>query len=109
MAGAVTEFWEPWHPEVGQRVRIRLNGECDIPTWWVKGEKVVDFGNGHLDIENNCVGTIIECPFTERDGYCRHVEVGHPYAVVIDGGISQSGVRIRGAHYAALELEPVDW
>ena len=86
-----TDFWQPWTPQPGQRVRVRLSGECrlhDGPLAWVRSA-------------DGMVGTVIE----RREGgpFCKQFP-GHVWAVLYDRAIDWC----TGATYAAAELEPDD-
>lgn len=44
----MTEFWEPWHPKVGDRVRVHVSGECTFH----------HLGNGHITPEHDLLDVI---------------------------------------------------
>lgn len=82
--------WEPWVPEVGQRVRVRLNGECPCP----------HCGYSHTLANSPDIVTV-----TGVDGLAickschRVVDNGHRFAVRADDGTH--------GMLAAIEMEPV--
>jgi hypothetical protein len=78
-----SEYYEPWSPEVGQRVRVRLNPECR------------HFENNQSDFEGR-TGTVIAV--LERG----HRDPAHRYRVVLDGDVWSYWV------LAAVELEAVE-
>lgn len=79
----MSDIWEPWVPEVGQRVRIRLSAECPF-----------NFGAPHLA---GRTGTVVDAVTNERLLELGHTH-GHRFEVKIDG----YGWSI----YTASELEP---
>ena len=84
---------EPWHPQLGDRVRIVLNGECQkvygpLSRYGMGG--VI----GHPEAEDGLIGTVSPS---------NHPSIpGHPYLVIFDYG------PLTAIHYAACELEPLD-
>lgn len=99
------EYWEPWKPEVGQRVRVRLSVECR------GGQKrSVGWVVSHLPIMHDRIGVVTvnqagsSMPTTLTDQ-------SHPYVVMLGETFD-----VRGdgkayqpvACYAAIELEPVE-
>lgn len=95
------EYWEPWHPEIGQRVRIRLHGECQLK------HLPNAMAPTHNLAHDKTTGTIV--PFTPRDNVNEAAlensrQQGHRFAVLfatpIHGDI--------GGHFAAIELEPIE-
>lgn len=95
------EYWEPWKPEVGQRVRVRLSGECNF-----KGEPASaceEFG-GHWAETNGHVGKVVEI-----DGSDILSEQGHRYLVHFPRLFRlPSGEHFNCSDFAAIELEPVE-
>lgn len=93
-------FWEPQRFEVGDRVRVRLSGECQS-----HGNAEVEPGvwkdSGHrLEMEGR-YGVIGPCPDNRRSP-CKCF-AGHPY---VARGISTPGFELtRFGHFAAVELE----
>lgn len=95
--------WEPWQPEVGQRVRIRLSGECPIEyrhaeAGYDRIRKVIE-PVGHNPDESGRVGTVSAVQREERGG--------HYYMVDYDRLLWQDDMWWAGAVYAAIELEPL--
>ena len=88
--------WEPRTFKVGDRVRIRLSGECRgrfrrIAT----GEKIQ-----HRRCSDGCVGRVVDVQ--------RHHD--HPYKIRIDPPIydPDRGTYYNGGPFAAIELEPME-
>lgn len=77
------EYFEPWQPDVGQRVRIRLNPECR------------HFADEHVAFDGR-TGTIIGV--LDRG----HRDAAHRFRVSLDGDAWSYWV------LAAAELEPMD-
>lgn len=103
-----TELWMPpalaAHMErltVGQRVRVRLTGECGLMT---RGG--VD--NQHYDVENGQEGEIGPCEWEEDE--CRWAHTTHLYFVRFQTAIHFPKLHssMYGAHYAPHELEILD-
>lgn len=95
--------WIPegaWMPRIGERVRVRLSGECRHQ--W--GEGYCD-PDGHFDFEDGLTGTVIS-----PDGRPHHA--GHPIWVGWDTAhrvsLPQGNLLLMGCPYALAELEPVD-
>ena len=91
--------WEPWTFKVGDRVRVRLSGECR----WARFSKAL--GDGHLPVEDGLEGEIVDWP----EGWPRGG--GHDLAVwfdspplLVDPDTGVPGYLTR-ASYAAIELE----
>lgn len=78
-----TEFWEPWVPVVGQRVRYMFKHECP-------GVYGMMAPVGHVPELDREVGTMYETFNAQRNG--------HRFLVLLDNG--------RRVMAAALELEP---
>lgn len=81
---SVTDFWEPWQPKVGDRVRTNFSPECPAQYLW----------HGNWAEGSGLVGTIMgsigsACP--EGHPYRVHLEA-EPYVIWA----------------AACELEPLD-
>ena|SRR5450755_1968554 len=94
----------PWVPEnarpflVGDRVRVRLSGECRHPKWKENGK----VKRGHVAEEDGRVGRI-EFFFqgVPSDG-------GHLMFVLYDEAIRWHEYSVVGTGYAAIELEHLD-
>lgn len=99
---------EPWQPKVGDRVRIRLGGECNIRPAHegvtLSGRRVPDPGTpGHADpCRDGLLGTVIERP----PGLGGVDWRGHTYAVRYDHALVGTD-NVIGSFYAACELEPL--
>lgn len=93
--------------KVGDRVRVRLSGECQAP--W--GElpwrnKLGAIGrDGHLVGENHRSGTVRTCP--TRDCPLCQGALGHNVAIAYDESFFEEGCEWPGGHYAPAELEPL--
>lgn len=113
-------YWEPWRPEIGQRVRVNLGGECRTTTVEERpspllnddalrglmldraergvieptGEQIA----GHDPALHGVVGTVTD--ICRDDGMA-----GHYYRVMFDRNV-MPGDHI-GADMAAIELEPI--
>lgn len=102
---AVSEAWEPWLPQVGDRVRVRLSGECRIEH---DGEK------GHPAVIDGATGvvTTLHAPLCLIVGTCLYADQGHGYFVDLDVPVSdlpdEPTNLLVGTHLAAIELEPLD-
>lgn len=93
-------FWEPWRPSLGDRVTVRYAGECNVD-WGRIGDGLGE-NLGHPP------------EFDYRTGRVFRVDPdygAHCYAVVFDVPVSvarKGGIPCMGAHFAAIELEPID-
>lgn len=115
-----SDVWEPWVPEVGQRVRVRLSAECrtefevarlagqmtddEARRRTLAGQDVFAFEDedesftthpNHIDGVTGVVGLIDRSPDSD----------GHFYRVLFDVKLMPDA--IVGAHLSAAELEPV--
>ncbi len=75
----MTEYWEPWSPEIGQRVTGRVSAECP---------------GFHMTLP----GTIVQATVV---GYDNSVSDGHPWLIQVDTRPFPQGA-------AAIELEPIE-
>lgn len=103
------EYWEPWQPQVGQRVRVRLRGECPYSVNTAFQQR------GHEGCHSPCadgvVGTVASTQFAARG-----LDTAHHYQVALlvecrrDHEIPQGQKPCYAdwGHYAAIELIPVD-
>lgn len=80
----MADIYEPWAPELGQRVRLRISPECPS-----------NYGASHL---NGRSGTVVDV-VTNDFLLARGITHGHRFEVKVDG----SGWSI----YTASELEPL--
>lgn len=101
-------FYEPWQPQIGQRVRVRLSGECQ----WKYPEIGLTGGFGHAPEMDGRTGVIRKhpCPDMERVAHDAQVD-GHGYNVQFDGELITYELAIEHVWlsqcFAAIELEPV--
>ena len=90
---AENRFFEPWTPKIGQRVRVRLSGECQF------------WGHRHVFREDGAIATVERIVPLDRNH-------GHGYEVLFDKpwpcDPNDSDTQLIGSPYAAIELEPVD-
>lgn len=101
--------YEPWKPRVGQRVRIRLSGECraELPV-----ECTARFAGGNLAHhpgQDGVVGTVSRPSYRiprENLDYARRID--HPYCVNYDAPLEYLGRMWGGGNFASCELEPLD-
>ncbi len=95
------KIWEPWTPEIGQPVRIRISGECELVG--APGTPAGDAGErGHRPEEDGRTGVVIEHPLgINAAGLDAQ---GHRYRVRRDGPLIGG---YRAGVYAAIELEPL--
>jgi hypothetical protein len=97
--GGASEFWEPWVPAVGQRVRVRFTSECrarphtDSP----QGDLAMP---GHFAWEDGVTGVVT---YDQIDT----IQQGHRFMVRWDTVRDHRGYRLTGAVYAAAELRPL--
>ena len=90
--------------KVGDRVRVRLSGECQT-----RG-KVRDPYTGkyevrtHPDFADGLIGTVIVCTHC-LDARCSLYE-GHPFLIRMDHDFGTG--KTYGAYFAASELEPLN-
>ena len=98
------QFWEPVTFKVGNRVRVRLSGECQLEHQQDgPAHRRGHIDRGHAPEEDGAIGTVLayrDSPSTDwvaAQGHCIRVEFddlvvikGHPYS---------------GSYYAAAELE----
>lgn len=90
---------------VGDRVRVRLSGECPVVfKHSVDGNgRVLTLNTPHYPNEDGITGYIATVPFN------RIIQGGsHPYYVEFDKPIRADGYWLAGGTFAATELEPLD-
>ena len=94
------EFWEPWTPQVGQRVRVRISAECNIE--YPPDADAVRFSGhavfGHPSVLDGMVGKVIS-------GFYSH---HHPYNVHFSDRYEWLDKLWCCHSFAAIELEPVE-
>lgn len=99
-------FWEPWKPQVGDRVRVTLNPECqrEMPTWSTQYQ--IQRPYGHPPDVDGRTGVVVSpwvwSKCTERSVQAAE-SMGHPYWVRFDD--DPTGRRLQGDNLAAAELE----
>ena len=96
-------YWS--EPKIGDRVRVRLSGECRVTGLAKRFDGTVVWIDTHIAAENGQTGTVIECPFIARDGFC--MEDSHRSVVQFDEHLSDPEFPCRVGHFAACELEPL--
>lgn len=105
-APAPAAYWESWTPKIGDRVRVRLNGECRVD-WRSHDVQMTSKGlvQGHQLVEDGRLGTVSDC----GEGFpCPHTKpMGHEYGIEYDTPMDALGIVWAGGHYAAGELERV--
>lgn len=107
-------YWEPWRPEVGQRVRVRLSPECD------RRQRHHDTGTGritrgplgHYAVEQGRCGVVVACApemcgeyGRDHAGHDVHVIYDQPFEIEMAGGAKAEAI---GQAYAVVELEPLE-
>ena len=117
-----TEYYEPWKPELGDRVRVRLSGECqdtpsefDYPTqspihvgWMQTLMRQVGWPDrGHPSAIEGTIGTVDQITH-ELEDLIPDWWHGHWYSVWFDTPVVLgAGVVLSGIQLAAVELEPL--
>lgn len=96
----MSDIWEPWTPQIGQRVRVSLSAECQFR---------YTTGITHHPVMDGAIGVVREGVGHRCEGH----DAGHAYAVWFEPVLietSSEGFPLRWvAHcFAAIELEPVD-
>lgn len=88
-----SEYWEPWQPTLGDRVRVQLNQECEF--WAHKPESWDDGG----------IGIVTRIVPLDRNA-------GHGYEVTFEKpwpfDPADPDHQVVSSPYAAAELEPID-
>jgi hypothetical protein len=87
------DVWQPWQPGIGDRVRVRLSGEC---RWDRDGAATATDNPGHDRVLDGQLGTAVE-----YDPNIWHSD--HDYFVALD----TSPFDDVGEWLTAAELEPV--
>lgn len=82
----MADYWEPWTPEVGQRVRVRISPECD-----------------YCDIDEDGMTAVVEL-IDEIDPTLDYTLNAHRWWVILD--VPPDGY-VHRRNYAAIELEPL--
>ena len=104
-ATTVADRWEPWTPEFGQRVKIRLSAECPLLRA-APGEKET-LTAWHSHSEDGMTGRVVKP--TPGVWMPRMDLPAHKYLVdVTPGSIHFQGcISYAAAYFAASELDPV--
>ena len=92
-----SEFWEPWAPVIGARVRVRLSSECDLHVM-AADPAVVNKMDGQT-------GRVIARVSGVRKGHPYDVAIDRPFRAV-HAVTKREGV-VRSGLFAAVELEPI--
>jgi hypothetical protein len=91
------QTWEPWQPQVGQRVRLRLSPECSWcrprQRWHGERGTVTSIGEAPPDVS-------VPGSFSQR-------YFAHRYTVRLDLPRADGFAAAYGGSFAAAELEPV--
>lgn len=102
---AEQRFYEPWQPTVGQRVRVRLSGECRRKLTDGVGKQIGRRFGHHESFDG--IGGVVTSPL-----FASHSEPnssqGHPYLVLFESDVTIDGHECVGDYFAAIELEPID-
>lgn len=104
---AEPRYWEPWVPEIGQRVRVCLSGECQLkpcPNSYYEQIGQV----GHPEYENGLTGTVTHFERPWQNDFL--ADQGHTIDVEYDVQVRPwiaPGRKARGGTYAPIELEPI--
>ena len=110
------DYYEPWHPQLGDRVRVRLSGECPVtpPEAEFKPEsftasvmREIDWPEkGHPEQLDGVEGTVDKITH-EMDDVVDWWH-GHWYGVWFDQPVKfEGGILCHGLGFAAVELEPL--
>lgn len=98
------EFYEPWRPQVGDRVRIQTSPECRIPALESSHAQALGIREGHAEWENGRTGTVLLTEPLDDE----FAEIGHYYLVGWDQPHESGGHVIDKDYYAAIELIPLE-
>ncbi len=104
-------FWEPQQFKIGDRVRVRLNGECRFETLGMNSLGVMSKpGLLHRAWEDGKTGTVIPCRYIASRGFCEHASDGRGHKIVVqyDTAEIHPDISTDTGHYAAVELELLD-
>lgn len=93
-------YWEPWKPKVGDRVEVRVSGECG----WRgdPGSAAEQRGEGHPAWMDGKTGEVVEIDPTPGAA-----AVGHRYLIDWDVPHVEGWRTFVGSAYAAAELLPL--
>ncbi len=90
-------YVEPWTPKVGDRVRVRISGECNRPNHWDSWANDLGVKTGHLPICHGMTGIVFR--IDARDDQ-------HSYAVEFFDPLPWTEP-FAADRFAAIELEPI--
>ena len=90
--------WQPWTPQVGDRVRISVSGECRASNQPDSPLSRAGVTTGHAPEEDGMTGTVVG---VSND----HRRERHPYRVWFDRQVFVGGSWCNGDYYAPAELE----
>lgn len=82
------EWYEPWQPQIGQRVRIRASAECPVRNPVA------------ARLDDEC-GQVAEIDRSDPNGHFYRVAIDHPEL------FEDPWMHLFGTWCAAIELEPV--
>ena len=104
-ATSIVDRWEPWTPQIGQRVKIRLSAECPLLRAAPGQKETLTVWHSHS--EDGMIGRVVKP--TPGVWMPRMDLPGHPWLVdFFPGSVHFQGCISFGATYfAAPELEPV--
>lgn len=94
----MSDVYEPWTPEVGQRVRVSISPECQSHARAMESH--------YIPVANGRTGTVVT--WGRYDGLQDNIEArypGHRYMVRLDVPLAPDRPRII---LAAAELEPLE-
>lgn len=94
-----SDAWEPWVPEVGQRVRVRVSAECRALDSHQLCDKYLD---------HRPIGVVYRVVTIDDPYSASHARAGHPYWVTHDfvPVPDKPFHGLYGGYFSAFELEP---
>lgn len=102
-----TEFWEPWVPQVGQRVRLVKRAECVCVVCGQDGHALKPGQPRRKGPQVGTVRAIYPNSSITSASSCRHGgQLGHRFRVEMDQMRNPPGCP--GWAFAAIELEPLE-
>lgn len=105
----MSELWEPWVPEEGQTVRVKLSGECPVHTQCDYEPKpvAIDGRVGYVVADIRTPGRLEQTAADTVVNYL--IGHGHWWFVRFDEPVGLvDGVLINADEFCAAELEPVE-
>lgn len=97
-------LWQPWQPKPGDRVRVRLSGECRAELPPECAGRLYGLVFAHEGIPDGVTGTVVA-----MEGYgpnLAHFErIGHTTAVSFDERVRVGGIEWKEVEFAPSELE----